>query len=216
MVAETKPQNNRVDGVLHPLNGPYCFTEDCMKHLRELVSMTGADIVLSSDWRRNDGKADAVNKILHQWGIPACLPQKAGWTFCGKDSENLLAHTSADSGKVGAEARAAEIMAWVKEHPVETSGGWVALDDLDLKGWHAPAAAPSIDDHFVHTDPSTGLTSRDVQRALEVIGGPKTGLCPLPPPAAIPAEPLTRGAIENFILRSAMMKFAANPPVDRE
>merc|ERR1719265_3139072 len=170
-----------------------------MKHLRELVSITGADIVLSSDWRRNDGKADAVNKILHQWGIPSCL-----------------GHTSVDIDKVGAEARAAEILAWVKEHPVETSGGWVALDDLDLKGWHAPAAEPSIDEHFVHTDPSTGLTSSDVKHALEVIGGPKTGLRPLPPPASIPAEPLTRGAIESFILRSAMLKFTSKQPADCE
>ena len=84
------------------------FAISCMDALVECVRAVGADIVLSSDWRRTAARREAVDRQLRSHGLPASV---------GITPED------------GA-GRAAEILKWVAQRASSTC--WVAVDDQPL------------------------------------------------------------------------------------
>ncbi|KAJ1489873.1 hypothetical protein T484DRAFT_1885069 [Baffinella frigidus] len=163
-----------VDGVLHPLNGKslpslatledlsaradddIADTDDsgtgeavdgefvdseefpCMSAFASVVRQTQARIVLSSTWRETARGRRCVDAQLERQGMPAsigCTPRFNG-------------------------GRPKEILAWVAKHRL--TGGWVAVDDLDMGGKLPPG-------HFVKTDPRRGFTKEDGARVCAML-----------------------------------------------
>mmetsp|Transcript_32295 Transcript_32295/g.66578 ORF Transcript_32295/g.66578 Transcript_32295/m.66578 type:complete len:169 (+) Transcript_32295:77-583(+) len=128
-----------IDGVLHPVNAEEdeFFGGSQMEQLRRIVEASGAQVVLSSTWRLSPvhmrqatERLEAVSMLLKPQG----------------ETPNLQRH-----------GRAAEIRAWLDDHPCER---WVAIDDLPLDE-ELPA------EHVVRTEPFRGLTA---EAACEAIG----------------------------------------------
>ena len=108
--------------------------------LNRLVRLAGAEVVLSTSWRKYLG-ARSVAGVLRACG------------FTGR----VIGATEV-MGE-GVEQRHREIERWVREHPGTTR--WVAVDDCEI-------ALPV--DRFVRTHAVHGLTDADVGRAVALLG----------------------------------------------
>ena len=180
-----------IDGVLHPVSASHCFHDSCMGALRAIVEQTGASIVLSSSWQVTPALRAHADAALQASGLPSCIGQTvqpAG------DSEVLRVGS-------GNDFRVAEIWRWTVAHATECSGGWVALDDLDLN-------LPS--ENFVRTGAERGLTDADAQKAVRLLGGPDHSLPKLPPSRGRTGEPLTKGEVLRAMINGAAT--AGAPP----
>lgn len=138
-----------VDGVLHSNSAPMNmkFAPNCMQALARIIQTTGADIVLSSTWRVSEGSIAQVNANLSRHGMPAVI----GCT------------------KMLSTPREEEVCQWLDEHSGEVAR-WIAIDDIDLAQNNVLCeAAKRMQDHFVHTDPNTGLTEADASMAIALI-----------------------------------------------
>lgn len=152
-----------IDGVLHAYGGLEHFAPSCMRALRAIVEATGALVVLSSSWQSSKAAVEVVDEELARWGIRPV----AAFTVPGP-----VRLTGA-----GVEARGHEISRWLKTQG--SIGPWIALDDLPLN------VAASFSEHasrHVQTDASRGLTSDQVERCIELLGGRVDGIPSLPPP----------------------------------
>eukprot|EP00966_Prymnesium_polylepis_P163056 3768536-Prymnesium_polylepis.1 len=160
-----------------------------MTALRSVVGQTGASIILSSSWQGTPGSRAQVDAALQANGIPCCIGQ-------------TVEPNAAGAARVGTgeETCASEIKRWAVKHPEQCSGGWVAIDDLDLTRFLPPKS-------FVRTQAEEGLTQDGAKCAVESLGGPDTSLPPLPPP---PQKPggfnilVTRGEMQRDMIRAAM------------
>lgn len=142
-----------VDGVLNNITttrrtkGGFVFVgESQLKHLKHIIDMTGAEVVLSSDWRYdrdvpgwNDHYLELCDELL-LYGI----------RFYGFTPELPSGH------------RGAEIAQWLTEHP-EVSD-FVILDDrTDIE--------PNKD-RWVQTAMSRGLGTEEADEAVRILMGP--------------------------------------------
>jgi hypothetical protein len=50
-----------------------------------------------------------------------------------------------------------DILHWVKQHPTDR---WIAIDDLPM---------PQLREHYIQTEPETGLTDMNVRNAIRVL-----------------------------------------------
>ena len=104
-----------VDGVLHPAEGPgqdasgATFASDQMRLLQEIYNSVdgGANIVLTSNWRKYPALKRMVDKELVDWGIAGGL----------HDCTDVLG------------TRQMEICHWLKNNGPSS---FVIIDDLDL------------------------------------------------------------------------------------
>ena len=173
-----------VDGVLHPFTANSFFQANCLAALRRIVGETGAAIVLSSSWQSSEASLAMVNRALRTNGLPTVV------------DKTLPSGATATSE----EGRAREIARWVETHADQCSGGWVVLDDMDVQP-HLPAG------HVVRTRAESGLTDRDAELAVELLGGPDKSLPPLPSPPKKPGAlnvSVTRGERDRDMMRAAM------------
>lgn len=108
--------------------------------LNRLVRRSGADVVLSTSWR----------KYLTPRSTAAVL-RACGFTGRVIGATEVMGE--------GVEQRHREIERWVREHPGTTR--WVAVDDCEI-------ALPV--DRFVRTHAVHGLTDADVGRAVALLG----------------------------------------------
>ncbi|MBQ9429351.1 MAG: hypothetical protein IJU41_07410 [Clostridia bacterium] len=117
--------------------------------LKRLADETGADIVLSSSWRRRWEKDPA-----------ACDP--AGRELCATFAEAGLAILD-KTPCLEKRSRADEVRAWLSAHPGVQS--FVIFDD-DIFGWG------DLSDRLIATNAyiGRGLEERHVERALELLG----------------------------------------------
>lgn len=138
-----------VDGVLHSTSAAVDakFSPSCMQALARIVRTTGADIVLSSSWRTSEGAIGQVNGALSSYGLKAVI----GCTAITTD------------------AREKEICQWLDKHSAEVAR-WLAIDDINLAGNNVLCdSAKRMREHFIHTNPNTGLTEADASKAVALI-----------------------------------------------
>jgi len=152
------------------------FEAEAMRALKWLVHKTGAGIVLSSEWRRDNTLREEAGATLRTQGLP---PMRGLTPVFEPREEVAVGPKGSEEREKGAatmrlrwaERRAREISAYLRERPeVER---WVALDDLDLSMadqpmfrlpetlWMAPGLAL--------IDPETAFTMGDARKASEML-----------------------------------------------
>ncbi|CAE7210588.1 unnamed protein product [Symbiodinium sp. CCMP2592] len=151
-----------VDGVLHPLqvrmleqtqkvDTSHCFQGTCMQELRRVVSTTGAQIILSSSWRKFEKTRNMLLEELAKYGLSF-----REWTTV--------------AGGEGSEARVDQILAFVTASGVDS---WAVVDDEDL----APSSSLKSEgmmkslfrQHFVRTDASQGLDAKAADALIQLL-----------------------------------------------
>jgi hypothetical protein len=129
------------------------FERECMANLRDLVArVPGCRLVLSSSWRETPYQARAVRDQLKIFSVFA-------------ENEEFLGCTP-HLGRGGTDRRGEEIMAWLRDNSL-LHCSWVALDD-------APLALPGA--KFVQIDPLVGLSSENVNEALDKLNASGSGI----------------------------------------
>ena len=146
-----------VDGVLNNSrtdekspNGYTGVSVGLIRRLRKIVALTGAEIVLSSDWRLVRNKRILDMDYMY-------LVRKL--RFFG----NLKIYGYTDD--ISWSRRGTEIRKYLDDHPDITD--YVVLDDLPFRDF--PAC--NLLNHLVLTDSSDGLTEKDVTRAVKILQG---------------------------------------------
>eukprot|EP00747_Dinoflagellata_sp_TGD_P169503 gnl/TRDRNA2_/TRDRNA2_198620_c0_seq1.p1 gnl/TRDRNA2_/TRDRNA2_198620_c0~~gnl/TRDRNA2_/TRDRNA2_198620_c0_seq1.p1 ORF type:complete len:236 (-),score=32.67 gnl/TRDRNA2_/TRDRNA2_198620_c0_seq1:13-720(-) len=141
-----------VDGVLHPVKGALrSFHPSCMQALAQIVRATGAEIVLSSSWRKTDIQRRAVDAALVKHGLSKAI----GRTVCCQAD-----FVFNDEGM--RKSRAAEIQLWLSTNcKLGDRWRWVALDDMDM--------TLDLGRNMIVTDPDDGLTAFDADAAIAVL-----------------------------------------------
>lgn len=148
-----------IDGVL---NTPYSFNscgnyvgidDDKVKRLRNIVSRTDAQIVLVSDWKRG-------------WERDGKLKSKQDFTATYLDEKLAkfgleIADKTKDKADGTYLSRGEGIMEYIYSNDVKS---FVILDDLqfDYDGC-------DLTDYFVRTNPQTGLTNKQVEKACQIL-----------------------------------------------
>mmetsp|Transcript_6678 Transcript_6678/g.11696 ORF Transcript_6678/g.11696 Transcript_6678/m.11696 type:complete len:232 (-) Transcript_6678:72-767(-) len=156
-----------IDGVL-VTRRPGVFEESLLMNLKRIVDTTGADIVLSSDWRRHPSARLEAKRVLNAVGLTfiGCTPCLSAF----------LAQ------------RPTEIMQWKRDHnkraDAERITHWVVIDDRPLL---EERHGNYLRGHFAQTQPMRGLTDAVVDECCRIL----TQDVPSAPP-----DPL-KGAIEG-------------------
>lgn len=120
----------------------------CMARLNRLCEESGAKVVVSSSWR-----------LMEK---PSCFGSLWLWGFTGEFMGKTpdLSHRSGSGISIGA-LRGDEISAWIMSHDNDiVVEGIAILDDDDVGDW-----GPWL----VKTNPETGLTDADVDKALKML-----------------------------------------------
>ena len=86
---------------------PYKWDPDCCSAMAEILTVTRAKVVLSSDWRLHYS-LDDMKELFDMYGL---------------DPERLIGFTGQ------AKWRRYEIEQWIETHQIKQ---WVAVDDMDL------------------------------------------------------------------------------------
>jgi len=110
---------------------PYPYDKDCVKIINEIVESTGAQIVLSSDWKLHYN-LDTMDKIFEANGIktkPVGTTEDFGY-----------------SGLLLEMWRASEIVSYIDKHDV---GQWVVIDDLNMQKWFDDYGGGKSDRFFI-------------------------------------------------------------------
>ena len=131
----------------------YPFNKECVEILNEIIESTGAEIVLTSDWKKF-WTLEQMNVIFKENGIikPLIDQTKIGFYY------------SSDDIKI----RVAEIETYLKLHNMITSdhnspiGNWIILDDLPLN-WYLPE---EIKTRFFLTRDSEGLKQSGLKNKI--------------------------------------------------
>lgn len=143
--------------------------EDTLSALKRIVDATGAEIVLSSTWRRSPERVKQLNERFRPYGF-----QIYGKTRSGVYHEDLemlgfdlnkcySSYEDKRTGKAYTTDRGAEIALWISEHP--GLEGFVILDD----------DSADIDQYYgkehVATDFRIGLTMELAEDAIHILNG---------------------------------------------
>jgi hypothetical protein len=119
---------------------------DNIKHLKSLVDKTGADVVISSSWRRAVPGEEPYKKIKEWLKDMGC-------------DINIIGQTPQ---RLSYSERYVEISWWLSENkdkPID----YVILDDISDFG--------PLQHRLVNTDPLTGLVEEDVEKAIQILEG---------------------------------------------
>jgi hypothetical protein len=98
------------------------FDKKAIKVLNEILEQTGADIVVSSDWK-NWCSVEEMGDYYESQGI---IKRPIDFTTNMIDGEKVTWHRNWDLEGT----RSVQIQEWLKEHPEVTH--WVAIDDLNM------------------------------------------------------------------------------------
>ena len=194
-----------VEGVLAPRPDPRILTvskSQCV-FLRRLLQRTGAQLVLTTAWRRHQAY---VVEVLDNFGA-----------FEGSASKQGVETTpfNADPSR-----RDLEILQWLNSHRGEVMS-WAVLDTRDLLGF---ASAPRLQGHVIQVDAEKGLQPEHVDAAAAILGelqgSSDAPLPPAPSPAAQPQPasgsaslfahvPMDEGLVSK--MQSALALFSSLP-----
>lgn len=132
---------------------------ECLFDLLSLLNQTGADVVISSSWRCDNGwntlegmKENFVRAAIEA-GCPVGVAQRIADRFIGMTLDFCSKN------------RAEEIFEWLWAN--EHTGPFVVLDD-DKEIFQAPEI---FMDRIVFTNDRLGITQSDVQIAIELLKG---------------------------------------------
>jgi hypothetical protein len=123
------------------------FNKKAIKVLNDILEKTGAEIVVSSDWRHHATLEEIGEYYLSQ-GI---IKKPIGLTTNSLSPDLKYFHPNTDLE----ETRAHEIGVWLYEHPEVTH--WVAIDDLDMSARYGDISGNLKWglENFVHTPSSS-------------------------------------------------------------
>lgn len=122
------------------------FDTDAIKVLNEILSITDAEIVVSSDWRR----WATIEEMGEYYELQGIIKKPIDFTPYIIDSSNIIHSKSTELE----ETRIHQIQNWLTLHPEVTH--WVAVDDLDMSECYAgdPQKLLFGLTNFVHTPKS--------------------------------------------------------------
>ncbi|CAJ1362277.1 unnamed protein product [Effrenium voratum] len=182
-----------VDGVLRPLtaggfrsmmvDGEWAlraetadFISGALLALRHIVETTGAIIVLSSEWRRDQPMRDGVDAILAEYEMRPC----ATWT--PTDLQRDMG--TENPFKAFTERRAREISQWLNTNPQVKQ--WVVIDDINMADADLDRKPGTLlmAPRIVQTHRKIGLTMEQAKAAIRLLRGEKL------PPQVLPIQPL--------------------------
>ena len=155
-----------VDGVLNcSTSKSYCHDDICgvitgidsdkVKRLAKIVEATGAEIVLSSDWKDGWSKYYTSSKPSHAKYLDNHLYKKGRLTI--KDKTPITSK--------GSWFRGEEILAYLRSH--KDVENYVILDDTFFEDF----SIKEISEHLVLTEYKVGLTDDDVEKAIRILRG---------------------------------------------
>lgn len=153
-----------VDGVLNcqysksRCDGYIGIDGDKVHRLAQIVSATGAKIVLSSTWR------------LGYTRYKQNLPHHMKYLNRKLRKEGLSIYSVTPDLSRHGDARGKEINTWLEDHKNENIVSWVVLDDE----WFYDFGLYNINNHLVDTHyyvPNGGLTDEDVKKAIQILNG---------------------------------------------
>ena len=136
-----------VCGVIHGIDS------DKVKRLAKIVEATGAQIVLSSDWKDGWGKYYTSQKPSHAKYLDNHLYKKGKLTIKDKTPNTHK----------GSWFRGSEIFAYLRTH--QDIENYVILDDTFFDDF----ANKEIEEHLVLTNREVGLTDGDVKNAIKIL-----------------------------------------------
>lgn len=113
---------SEMNPVLTKWGNVHRFNTKAVKVYNEILSKTGAEIVVSSDWKHHYN-LEQLQEIFTEWAKISKAPIDVTPYLWGIKFTNVQQLE---------ECRAAEILAHVKKFNPES---WVAIDDLDLRNW---------------------------------------------------------------------------------
>ena len=155
-----------IDGVLNcTTSKSYCHDDICgvitgidsdkVRRLAKIVEATGAEIVLSSDWKDGWSKYYTSSKPSHAKYLDNHLYKKGRLTIKDKTPNTSK----------GSWYRGEEILTYLRSHPDITD--YVILDDTFFEDF----STKEIEEHLVLTNYKLGLTDSDVEKAIKILGG---------------------------------------------
>mmetsp|Transcript_124429 Transcript_124429/g.244041 ORF Transcript_124429/g.244041 Transcript_124429/m.244041 type:complete len:325 (+) Transcript_124429:114-1088(+) len=181
-----------VDGVLRPLtaggframmvDGEWAlraetadFISSSLLALRHIVEQTGAIIVLSSEWRRDQPMREGVDTILQEYEMRPC----ATWT--PTDLQRDMG--TENPFKAFTERRAREISQWVTSNPQVRQ--WVVIDDINMAAADEDRKPGTLlmAPRIVQTHRKIGLTLEQAKAAVRILSGEKL------PPQILKVQP---------------------------
>ena len=141
-----------------------------VKRLKQIVEATGAEIVLTSSWKksfdafkRNGYRVDKYD-LNDLW-----VEELEELGYFGKYLSNKLydqklrVSDTTSRYERNPNYRGNGILAYLKDHPAEA---YVILDDENFRDYQS---RPAIQDHLVLTDYMTGLSDDDVEKAIKIL-----------------------------------------------
>lgn len=155
-----------IDGVLNcATSKSYCVEDggrvikgidsDKVKRLAKIVEATGAQIILSSDWKDGWEKYYTTSKPSHAKYLDNHLYKKGKLTIKDKTPNTHK----------GTWFRGSEILTYLGTH--QDIENYVILDDVFFDDF----ANKEIKEHLVLTGYKVGLTDADVEKAIKILGG---------------------------------------------
>lgn len=170
-----------VDGVLRPLtaggframmvDGEWAlraetadFISGALLALRHIVENTGAVIIISSEWRRDQPMREGVDNILAEYEMRPCT----SWT-----PTDLQRDMGTDPFKAFTERRAREISQWLSRNPQVRQ--WVVLDDINMSMADEERKPGTLlmTPRIVQTHRKVGLTLDQAKAAVRILNGEK-------------------------------------------
>jgi len=155
-----------IDGVLNcATSKSYCVEDggrvikgvdsDKVKRLAKIVEATGAQIILSSDWKDGWNKYYTSQKPSHAKYLDNHLYKKGKLTI--KDKTPTIYK--------GTWFRGEEILTYLRTH--RDIDNYVILDDTFFEDF----SDKRIEEHLVLTNHGVGLTDADCEKAIKILGG---------------------------------------------
>lgn len=127
------------------LNIPYPFNKKCVQAYNNIILATGADVVLSSDWR------------LH-WSLDE-LDEIFKFNGCIK-SPSYVTHNEMVSMSGLEKNRAYQIESFIIKHKPKK---WVAIDDLDMREY---MKITGDDDKMIVTNDNEGIKQTGIKEKI--------------------------------------------------
>lgn len=155
-----------IDGVLNcATSKSYCHDDLCgivhgidsdkVKRLAKIVEATGAQIVLSSDWKDGWSKYYTSQKPSHAKYLDNHLYKKGKLTIKDKTPNT----------NKGSWFRGEEILTYLRTH--RDIDNYVIIDDTFFDDF----AYKEIEKHLVLTDKNVGMSDDDVEDAIKILLG---------------------------------------------